>query len=181
VAEPTAPAAEADLGAVCDALGEAVQLPAGGTVRYKARFTAPTGWATNAPMCDIEPVGEYDDLAAEVPVFGRAEFDYGVLTDAQLQRAGYPEYAREAVQELLTLDQGDPLGDEVPCADEPCAKGIHGYQYNFRFETVMDDIAVVAQIDYITTDVSGALRPQYRAQAIEAFAASMDVITAEIE
>ena len=70
--------------------------------------------------------------------------------------------------------------DEVPCASEPCKDGIHGYQYNFRFETMMDDIAVIARFDYITTDVSGDKQPQYRTQAIEAFTAAMDTIASEI-
>ena len=43
-----------------------------------------------------------------------------------------------------------------------------------------DDVAVVAQFDYITTDVSGEQQPQYRTQAIESFVASMDTITTTI-
>ncbi|HSK92193.1 MAG TPA: hypothetical protein VK875_12875 [Euzebyales bacterium] len=181
MAESTpAQAAEADLGAVCDALEDAVKLPADGTVRYTARFNEPTGWATNAPVCDIEPEGEYFDVAAKAPAFGRAEFDYGILTEAERQQLGYPEYTPEAARKLLTLDHADPLTHEVPCASEPCKDGIHGYVYNFRFETVMDDIAVFAQFDYITTDVSGDEQSQYRTQAIEAFTASMDAIAAEL-
>jgi hypothetical protein len=180
-AESTAQAGEANLGAVCDALDDTVKLPAAGTVRYTARFNKPTGWATNAPICDIEPDGAYHDLAAKAPVFGRAEFNYGILTETQLQHLGYPEYAPETAQKLLTLDQAEPLSDELPCASEPCKVGIHGYQYNFRFETVMDDVAVIAQFDYITTDVSGDKQPQYRTQAIEAFTASMDTIATEIK
>jgi hypothetical protein len=179
-AESTAQAKEADLGAVCDALKDTVKLPADGTVRYTARFNKPTGWATNAPLCDIEPDGEYYDVAAKAPAFGRAEFNYGILTEAELQELGYPEYAPETAQKLLTLDQADPVSDEIPCANKPCTNGIHGYQYNFRFETTMDDIAVIAQFDYITTDVSGDKQPQYRTQAIEAFTASMAAIAAKL-
>ena len=179
-AESTAQAEEADLGAVCDALEAAVKLPADGTVRYTARFNEPTGWATNVPLCDIEPDGEYYDVAAKAPAFGRAEFNYGILTEAELQLLGYPEYTPETAQKLLTLDHSDPLTHEVPCASEPCKDGIHGYVYNFRFETMMDDIAVFAQFDYITTDVSGDKQRQYRARAIEAFTASMDAIAAEL-
>lgn len=179
-AEPTVHAGEADLGAVCDALGETVKLPADGTVRYTARFNKPTGWATNAPICDIEPDGEYSDVATKAPAFGRAEFNYGILTEEQLQQLKYPEYAPEAAQRLLTLDQADPLSDEIPCASKPCKDGIHGYQYNFRFETMRDDLAVIAQFDYIATDVSGDKQAQYRTQAIEAFIASMDTISAEL-
>ena len=180
-AESTAQAGEADLGAVCDALEDTVKLPADGTVRYTARFNKPTGWATNAPICDIEPDGEYYDVAAKAPAFGRAEFNYGILTETQLQQLGYPKYTPETAQKLLTLDQAEPLSDEIPCASEPCKNGIHGYQYNFRFETIMDDIAVIAQFDYITTDVSGDKQPQYRTQAIEAFTASMEAIAAELK
>lgn len=179
-AASTAQAGEADLGAVCDALEDTVKLPADGTVRYTAKFNKPTGWATNAPVCDIEPDGKYYDVATKAPAFGRAEFNYGILTETQLQQLGYKKYTPETAQKLLTLDQAEPLSDEIPCASEPCKDGIHGYQYNFRFETTMDDIAVIAQIDYITTDVSGDKQPQYRTQAIEAFTASMDTIAATL-
>ncbi|MFY1688840.1 hypothetical protein [Plantactinospora sp. WMMB782] len=177
----TAPAAEPDLGAVCDALLDVVNLPAAGTVRYTARFNKPTGWATNAPMCDIEPDGEYYDVATKAPAFGRAEFDYGILTEADLQRVRYPAYTPERVQKLLTLDHSDPLTHELPCASKPCRNGINGYVYNFRFETVLDDVAVIAQFDYITTDVGGDKNPQYRSQAIEAFTASMEVVAARLQ
>lgn len=176
----TTEAGETDLGAVCEALGEAVTLPGDGAVEYTTAFNEPTGWATNAPVCNIEPDGEYYDVAAEASEFGRAEFNYGAITEEQVQELGYPEYVPKAAAELLTLDQADPLSDEVPCANEPCEDGIHGYQYNFRFETVMEDIAVIAQFDYITTDVSGDLQPEYRSQAITAFTASMDAIAAEL-
>jgi hypothetical protein len=174
----TAPPGEADLGAVCEALKAVVKLPADGTVEYNAKFTKPTGWATNAPMCDIEPEGEYYDVAAKAPAFGRAEFNYSVLNEAELQQLGYPEYSPERAQDLLTLDQVDPLNHELPCANEPCKNGITGYQYNFRFEATIDNIGVFAQFDYITTDVSGERKPQYRNQAIAAYTASMDAIAA---
>jgi hypothetical protein len=177
-ARPSATTGAADLGAVCDALRATVTLPAGGTVRYTARFNNPTGPATNAPVCDIEPEGAYDDVVARVPVFGRAEFDYGRYPEAQLQRLGYPEYAPGTAAELLTLDQAEPLSDEIPCVHETCRNGIHGFQYNFRFETRMDDIAVVARFDYITTDVSGDRKAEYRIQAVEAFTAAMATIAA---
>jgi hypothetical protein len=180
-AASTTPAGEANLGAVCTGLEDTVKLPADGTVQYTAKFNKPTGWATNAPICDIEPVGEYYDLAAKAPAFGRAKFNYGILTETQLQQLGYPQYAPETVQKLLTLDQAEPLSDEIPCANKPCKDGIHGYQYNFRFETRKDDIAVIAQLDYITTDVSGDKQPQYRNQAVEAFTASMNTIANEIK
>jgi hypothetical protein len=170
-------ATEAELSAVCDTLEKSVTLPAAGTVQYAARFSY-TKFATNAPTCDIEPEGEYEEVAAKAPVFGRAEFDYGRYTDADIPKAGYPRYTPDTAEELLTLDQADPLGDEVPCASEPCKDGIHGYQYNFRFEAVMENISVKAQFDYITTDVKGDKKPQYRAQAIEAFKASMAAINA---
>lgn len=179
-AESTAQAGEADLGAVCDALDDTVKLPADGTVRYTAKFNKPTGWATNAPICDIEPDGEYYDVAAKAPVFGRAEFNYGILTETQLQQLGYPKYTRETAQRLLTLDQANPVTHDLPCASEPCKDGIHGYQYNFRFETTTDDIVVIARFDYITTDVGGDKQPQYRTQAIDAFTASMDTIVAKL-
>lgn len=81
---------------------------------------------------------------------------------------------------LLTLDQADPLAGEMPCVNKPCKDGINGYQYNFRFATVMDDIGVNAKIDYITTDVGGDKKPQYRAEAIKAFIATMDTIAARL-
>jgi hypothetical protein len=174
----TTPGGEADLGAVCESLKAVVKLPADGTVQYSAKFREPTGWATNAPMCDIEPDGEYYDIATTVPTFGRAEFNYSVLTEEELQRLGYPRYSPERAQDLLTLDQADPLTHELPCADKPCKNGINGYQYNFRFEATMDDIGVYAQFDYITTDVSGDQLVQYRNQAIAAYTASMDAIAA---
>ncbi|MDG4829465.1 hypothetical protein O7627_09140 [Solwaraspora sp. WMMD1047] len=176
--ESTTRGGEADLGAVCEALEAVVKLPADGTVQYKAKFNKPTGWATNVPLCDIEPEGEYYDVATKVPTFGRAEFNYGVLTKEELQRLGYPQYSPERAQDLLTLDQADPLGDEVPCANKPCKNSINGYQYNFRFEATMDDIGVFAKFDYITTDVSGDQLAQYRNQAIAAYTASMDTIAA---
>ena len=61
----------------------------------------------------------------------------------------------------------------------PCKNGIHGYQYNFRFQAVMgDNISVIVKFDYITTDVKGDRKPQYRTRAIEAFKASMETINA---
>nr|MDT0662997.1 hypothetical protein [Micromonospora sp. DSM 115978] len=176
--ESTGGGGKADLGAVCEALKAAVKLPADGTVQYNAKFNKPTGWATNVPLCDIEPEGEYYDVAAKALAFGRAEFNYSVLTEAELQQLEYPEYSPERTQDLLTLDHSDPLSDQLPCANEPCKDGINGYVYNFRFEVTMDDIGVVAQFDYITTDVSGEQQAQYRTQAIAAFNASMDTIAA---
>ncbi|MDG4829464.1 hypothetical protein O7627_09135 [Solwaraspora sp. WMMD1047] len=176
--ESTRDGGETDLGAVCEELKAVVKLPADGTVQYNAKFRKPTGWATNAPICDIEPDGEYHDVATQTPTFGRAEFNYSVLTDAELQRLGYPEYSPERAQELLTLDHLDPLSDQLPCADAPCKDGITGYVYNFRFEATTDDIGVYAQFDYITTDVSGEQQAQYRNQAIAAYTASMDTIAA---
>jgi len=170
-------ATETELSAVCDALDRTVTLPGDGTVKYAATFDY-TKLATNAPMCGIEPNGEYYEVATKAPVFGRAEFNYGRYTDEEIRKVRYPKYTPETAEELLTLDQADPLTDELPCASEPCKDGIHGYQYNFRFEVVMDNISVNAQFDYITTDVKGDKAPQYRAQAIEAFKASMEVITA---
>ncbi|MEV0901257.1 hypothetical protein [Actinoplanes sp. NPDC049802] len=171
-------ATEADLNAVCDALERTVTLPGGETVQYAAEFNY-TNVATNVPMCDIEPDGgEYYEVATKTPVFGRAAFNYGRYTDADIRKVSYPRYTPETAEDLLTLDQADPLGDEVPCAAKPCKNGIHGYQYNFRFEAVMGNISVNAKIDYITTDVKGDKKPQYRAQAIETFKASMDVIAA---
>jgi hypothetical protein len=176
-----APTGGPDLGAVCDALDDTLKLPGDGTVQYIAKFNKPTGWATNAPICDIEPDGTYHDVAAKVPAFGRAEFNYGILTEAQLQQTRYPEYNPETAQKLLTLDEAQPLSDQVPCASEPCKDGVHGYLYSFRFETKRGDIAVIARLDYITTDVSGEKQPQYRLQAIQAFTASMDVIAAKLK
>jgi hypothetical protein len=170
-------ATEAELEAVCDTLEKTVTLPGAGTVQYGSHFKYST-FATNVPMCDIEPHGEYYEVATKVPVFGRAEYDYGRYTDEVIQKVRYPRYMPETAEELLTLDQADPLADEVPCANEPCKNGIHGYQYNFRFETVMDNISVNAQFDYITTDVKGDKQAQYREQAIDAFQASMKVIAA---
>jgi hypothetical protein len=169
-----------DLGAVCEVLGEAVTLPNSGVVEYTAVYNEPPGWATDAPVCDIEPEGEYYDIAAEAGEFGRAEFDYGAITEERAQERGYPEYTPGTAAELLTVDQAQPLRDEVPCANEPCEDGIHGHQYNFRFETVMEGLAVIAQFDYITTDVNGDLRPEHRGQAIASFIASADAVAAEI-
>jgi hypothetical protein len=176
--ESTARGGEANLGAVCESLRAVVKLPADGTVEYNAKFTKPTGWATNVPICDIEPDGEYYDVAAKAPAFGRAEFNYSVLNEEELQQLGYPEYSPERAQDLLTLDHSDPLSDQLPCANKPCKDGITGYVYNFRFEATMDDIGVYAQFDYITTDVSGEQQAQYRNQAIAAYTASMDAIAA---
>ncbi|WP_328459478.1 hypothetical protein OHA21_27210 [Actinoplanes sp. NBC_00393] len=170
-------ATEAELSAVCDELDRTVTLPGDGTVQYAPEFHYAV-LATNAPMCRIEPDGEYYEVATEAPVFGRARFNYGRYTDADMQKVSYPRYTPETAEELLTLDQADPLTDELPCAAEPCKSGIHGYQYNFRFEAVMGNVSVNAQFDYITTDVKGDKKPQYRTQAIEAFKASMEVITA---
>ncbi|MFD1372074.1 hypothetical protein [Actinoplanes sichuanensis] len=170
-------ATEAQLRAVCDTLDKTVKLPGDGTVQYTATFDY-AKLATNAPMCDIEPDGEYRDVATKASVFGRAEFDYGRYSDEDIRKVRYPKYTPETAEDLLTLDQADPLTDELPCANEPCKDGIHGYQYNFRFETVTGDISVRARFDYITTDVKGDKKPQYRAQAVEAFKASMEVITA---
>ncbi|GIF47525.1 hypothetical protein DFJ67_6999 [Asanoa ferruginea] len=180
-AASTAQARQADLGAVCDALNQTVKLPADGTVRYTATFNKSTGWATNAPICDIEPVGTYDEVATKAAAFGRAKFNYGILTEEQIQQLGYPTYTPETAQKLLTLDEAEPLTDEIPCATEPCKNGIHGYLYSFRFETVMDDIGVIAQFDYITTDVNGDKQPQYRTQAIGALTTSMETIAAELK
>ena len=41
-----------------------------------------------------------------------------------------------------------------------------------------DNISVTVKFDYITTDVKGDKKSQYRAQAIEAFKASMETINA---
>jgi hypothetical protein len=171
-------ATEAELAAVCEALGGTVTLPGNGTVQYRPAFHYSVG-ATNVPLCGIEPEGKYYDVAAKVPVFGRARFDYGRYTDEEMQTIPSPKYTPETAEELLTLDQADPLTDELPCAAKPCKNGIHGYQYNFRFQAVMgDNISVIVKFDYITTDVKGDKKPQYRTQAIEAFKASMETINA---
>lgn len=179
-ASPTAE--EVDLGAVCDALGETVTLP-GDAVEYTAAYNEPTGWATNAPVCDIEPDGEYYDVAAAAGEFGRAEFNYGVLTEEQAQELGYPEYTRGSAAELLTLDQAEPgnIEPDEPCAEESCGDSMSSYMYSFRFETMTGDVAVIAQFDYITTDTSGERQADYRDQAIEAFTASMDAIAARLQ
>jgi hypothetical protein len=175
-ASPTAE--ETDLGAVCDALGETVTLPGGDAVAYLAVFNEPTGWATNAPVCDIEPDGEYYDVAAEAGEFGRAEFNYGVLTEEQLQEQSYPEYTAESAAELLTLEQAEPgnIEPDEPCAEGTCGDPMLSYMYSFRFETMMDDVAVIAQFDYITTDASGDEQANYRDQAIAALNAAMNAI-----
>ena len=41
-----------------------------------------------------------------------------------------------------------------------------------------DNISVIVKFDYITTDVKGDRKPQYRTRAIEAFKASMETINA---
>jgi hypothetical protein len=170
-------ATEAELKAVCDELDRTVTLPGETTVQYAAEFNY-TVLATNAPMCGIEPDGEYYEVATKVPVFGRARFNYGRYSDADMRKVGYPKYTPETAGELLTLDEEDALTDELPCAAEPCKNDIHGYQYNFRFEAVMGNVSVNAKFDYITTDVKGDKKPQYRAQAIEAFKTSMETINA---
>jgi hypothetical protein len=171
-------ATEAELAAVCDALDKALTLPGDGTVPYAATFKN-VEFGTNTPMCAIEPEGEYHEVAAKAPVFGRSHFNYGRYTDAEMQGVRYPRYTPETAEELLRVEEANPLTDEVPCVKEPCKNGIHGYAYDFRFEAVMgDNISVNARFDYITTDVSGDKKPQYRAQAIEAFKASMEVIGA---
>ncbi|MBF9127941.1 hypothetical protein I0C86_02850 [Plantactinospora sp. S1510] len=175
----TAPASEASLEAVCDALEETVTLPGDGTVRYAAKYYHPK-FATNAPMCGIEPEGDYYEVATKASVFGRARFNYGVLTEKERQRVPFPKYTPQ-VEKLLALDDTGPLTNSLPCANEPCKNGIHGYLYNFRFETVKDNISVSAEFGYITTDVKGDKKSQYRTQAIEAFKASMEVITAGLE
>lgn len=178
----TVQVSEAALSAVCDALDETVKLPGDGTVTYNATFHHSTT-ATTVPMCDIEPEGEYFEVAGKAALFGRAEFNYGIVTDAQLQQDGhkYPKYTPETAEKLLSLDQADPVADSLPCAAEPCKNGIHGYQYNFRFETILDNIAVDAQFDYITTDVKGDKQAQYRTHAIEEFKTSMDIIATRLK
>jgi hypothetical protein len=171
-------ATEAELAAVCEALDRTVALPGNGAVQYRRAFHYSVG-ATNVPLCGTEPDGEYYDVATKVPAFGRARFDYGRYTDEEMQTIPSPKYTPDNAAELLTLDQADPLTDELPCAAKPCKNGIHGYQYNFRFQAVMgDNISVIVKFDYITTDVKGDKKPQYRAQAIEAFKASMETINA---
>ncbi|MCH7231096.1 hypothetical protein L0U85_09555 [Glycomyces sp. L485] len=179
-ASPTEQPEEIAVAAVCEALVAAAALPGGGAVEYTVEYPEQTGW--NSPSCRIEPDGEYYDVAGESASFGRAYFEYGMVPDEQLDQVDFPEYDPGAPEELLTLDQAEHLPAEtLPCADEPCADGIHGYQYNFRFETVAEDITVIAEFDYITTDVSGELRPEYRSQAVAAFNASMEVILAELQ
>lgn len=169
-------ATDAELSAVCDALDKTVTLPGDGTVKYNTEFNLKTS-ATNTPMCDIEPDGKYYDVATKVPVFGRAAFNYGRYTDTEMLQVRYGKYTPETVENVLTLDQVDPLTDEVPCAVEPCKDDVHGYQYNFRFEATMgSNISVDARYDFITTDVKGDKKAQYRKQAIEAFKAAMQAI-----
>ncbi|MEV0897621.1 hypothetical protein [Actinoplanes sp. NPDC049802] len=171
-------ATEAELAAVCEALDRTVRLPSDGTVQYAADFHYST-FGTNVPLCAIGPEGEYYDVATKVPVFGRARFDYGRYPDEEMLRVPSPRYTPETVEELLTLDQADPVASDLPCAAKPCKNGIHGYQYNFRFQAVMgNNISVIVKFDYITTDVKGDKKPQYRTQAIEAFKASMEIINA---
>jgi hypothetical protein len=171
-------ATEAELAAVCDALDKALTLPGDGSVPYAATFKY-AKFGTNTPMCAIEPEDEYREVAAKAPLFGRVHLNYGRYTDADMRRVTYPRYTPETAEELLRVDEANPLTDELPCVKEPCKDGIHGYVYDFRFEAVMgDNISVNARFDYITTDVSGDKKPQYRAQAIEAFKASMEVINA---
>lgn len=95
-----------------------------------------------------------------------------------MQEQGYPEYAPEAVEDLLALEQAEPgnIDREEPCADEDCDDFLRSYLYSFRFETAYEDVAVIAQFDYITTDVSGDEQSAYRSEAIEAFTASMDAM-----
>jgi hypothetical protein len=175
-----APASEADLDAVCDALEKTVTLPGAGKVPYAAKFNY-TKVATNTPTCGIEPDGTYHEVASKASTFGRARFHYSALTETELQQVRFKKYTPEAPQKLLTLDEADPLFNELPCATEPCKNGIHGYLYNFRFETVAGNVSVSAEFGYITTDVKGDKQPQYRTQATEAFKASMAVITARLK
>jgi hypothetical protein len=171
-------ATEAELAAVCDALDKALTLPGNGTVPYATRFKY-VEFGTNTPMCALEPEGEYAEVAVKAPVFGRAHLNYGRYSDAEMRGVRYPRYTPETAEELLRVDEANPLTDEVPCAQKPCKNGINGYAYDFRFEAVLgDNISVNARFDYITTDVSGDKKAQYRTQAIEEFKASMDVIAA---
>ncbi|MCD0445777.1 hypothetical protein LO763_19395 [Glycomyces sp. A-F 0318] len=171
-----------DYAAVCDGFSTAVALPNGDAVEYVLDYNEPTGWATNASVCDVEPAGDYFDAAAAAGVFGRAELNVGVLAEEQLQQAGYPEYDPDAAEDLLALDQAEPgnIEREGPCDDEPCDDSLFSYMYRFRFETVTGDVAVIAQFDYITTDTGGDQQSDYRELAVEAFTASMDAVTAEL-
>ncbi len=174
--------AEVDLAGICEAMGAAWLALADGAVEYVVAVNPPPaqGFSTNASLCDIEPEGEYYDVAAEAGAFGRAEFDYAPYVPEQYRGQPFPEYDPQAVEQLLTLDQADPLRDELPCLDEPCSDGIHGYQYNFRFETVMADFVVVAQLDFIATDTSGERQDAYRDQAVAMFTACMEALAAEV-
>lgn len=179
--EPPSPTEAVDpvelAGAICEALDGVREMPSAEIVEYEAVFNDPTGWSTNAPVCDIEPVGEYYDVAAEAGEFGRAEFSY-----APSEEGGqYPEYDPAAPEELLTLDQGEPLRDEVPCAEQPCEDGINGYQYNYRFETVVGDFVMIAQLDYITTDTAGDQQDEYRERAVSAFTGYMEALADQVE
>ncbi|GAB3994432.1 hypothetical protein GCM10029992_08810 [Glycomyces albus] len=109
-AEPTGLA-----GAICQALDGAREMPSADIVEYEAVFNDPTGWSTNAPVCAIEPVGEYYDVAAEAGEFGRAEFSYAP-SEGQGQ---YPEYDPASAEKLLTLDQAEPLGTRCPALKRP--------------------------------------------------------------
>ncbi|HWS38413.1 MAG TPA: hypothetical protein VN408_37465 [Actinoplanes sp.] len=170
-------ATEAELSAICDALEKTTTLPDGGTVRYETEFRY-TNIGMDAPMCGIEPNGEYYDVATRAPVFGRARFNYGRYTDTEMRAVRYWRYRPGTLENVLVRDQAEALTDELPCVSEPCKDGIHGYQYNFRFEAVIGaNISMDAQYDYITTDVKGDKKPQYKAQAIEAFMNALEAIT----
>ena len=181
--ESESPADEVDYAAVCDGFGAAVALPSDDAIEYTVTYNEPTGWATNASICDIEPDGDYFDVATEFGEFGRADLNLGVLTEEQIQESGFPEYKPESVQDLLALEQAEPgnIDREEPCETEDCEDFVPSYMYSYRFETVMDDVAVIAQFDYITTDVSGEQQAEYRGQAVAAFTASMEEITAHLQ
>lgn len=168
--------AEIDVAGVCATLGDTWLAMAGDDVEYVVTDNPPQGFSTNTPACDIEPDGEYYDVAAEAGEFGRAEFDYGPYGPHVDRRI--PEYDPLTVQRLLTLDVADPLRDELPCVDEPCSDAIHGYRYSFRFETVLDGLVVIAELDYFTTDRTGERQDAYRERAVSVFTASMDALTA---
>ncbi len=166
--------------AICDAVSETVALPGGDTVAYTGVYHAPTGAATNVPICGIEPEGAYADVAAASGEFGRAEFDYGTVTAEQARTLGYLEYTSATAEQLLTGDETVAMRQELPCASEACEDGIHGYMYRFGFATVTGDVVVIAQFDYITTSTSGEREPAYRSQAIEAFTAAMGAVIAQL-
>jgi hypothetical protein len=177
--EATEPAGAFPYEAACEAIAAVIELPNDDAVGYAVSFRDPAGPASNLPICGIEPEGEYYDVAAEAGAFGRVGLDYGEIVSDRQDR---PAYDPEAPEAVLTLDQSEHLtAEHLPCAVEPCEDGVHGYQYNFRFETVLDDIVVIAEFDYITTDTSGDQQDEYRGQAVAAFAASMDVIAAELD